>query len=47
MRDLLDHTREQAGVHRGNGNEKKILQGNIAELGNNVYQYRNRNPKNQ
>jgi hypothetical protein len=27
------------GVYGGNRNEKKSLQGNIAELGNNVYQY--------
>ena len=47
MRDLLDHTREQEGVHRGNGNEKKSLEGNIAEHGNNVYQYRKTDPKNR
>jgi hypothetical protein len=27
------------GAYRGNINDKNILQGNIAELGNNVYQY--------
>jgi hypothetical protein len=27
------------GVYRGNRNDKNSLQGNIAELGNNVYQY--------
>jgi hypothetical protein len=26
-------------AYRGNNNEKNCLQGNIAELGNNVYQY--------
>ena len=37
------------GAYRGNRNEKKSLQGNIAELGNNVYQYgyRKANPKNR
>jgi coproporphyrinogen III oxidase len=35
------------GAYRGNINEKNSLQGNISELGNNVYQYRYRktNPK--
>jgi hypothetical protein len=27
------------GAYRGNRNEKNSLQGNIAELGNNAYQY--------
>jgi hypothetical protein len=27
------------GAYRGNINKKNSLQGNIAELGNNVYQY--------
>jgi hypothetical protein len=27
------------GAYRGNRNDKNSLQGNIAELGNNVYQY--------
>jgi hypothetical protein len=27
------------GAYRGNRNEKNSLQGNIAELGNNLYQY--------
>jgi hypothetical protein len=31
----MDHTRE---VHRGNRNDKNSLKGNIAELGNNIYQ---------
>ena len=37
------------GAYRGNRNKKNSLQGNIAELGNNVYQYGNRktNPKNR
>jgi hypothetical protein len=30
------------GAYRGNRNDKNSLQGNIAELGNNVYQYRTR-----
>jgi hypothetical protein len=36
MRDPTDHIRE---VHIGTRNDKNSLQGNIAELGNNVYQY--------
>jgi hypothetical protein len=36
MRDPMDHIR---GAYRGNRNDKNSLQGNIAELGNNVYQY--------
>jgi hypothetical protein len=31
------------GAYRGNRNDKNSLQGNIAELGNNVYQYGTRN----
>jgi hypothetical protein len=27
------------GAYRGNNNNKNSLQGNLAELGNNVYQY--------
>jgi hypothetical protein len=27
------------GAYRGNRNDKNSLQGNIAELGNNIYQY--------
>jgi hypothetical protein len=27
------------GAYRGNKNDKNSLQGNIAELGNNIYQY--------
>jgi pantothenate kinase len=30
------------GAYRGNRNDKKSLQGNIAELGKNVYQHRTR-----
>jgi hypothetical protein len=30
------------GAYRGNRNDKNSLQGNIAELGNSVYQYRTR-----
>jgi hypothetical protein len=37
MRDPMDHTREVP--IRGNRNDKNRLQGNIAELGNNVYRY--------
>jgi hypothetical protein len=33
------------GAYRGNINEKNSLQGNIAELGNNVYQYGYRSTK--
>jgi hypothetical protein len=29
----------KTGAYRGNINDKNSLQGNIAELGNNVYQY--------
>jgi hypothetical protein len=29
----------QRGAYRGNKNDKNSMQGNIAELGNNVYQY--------
>jgi hypothetical protein len=29
----------KTGAYRGNRNDKNSLQGNIAELGNNVYQY--------
>jgi transcriptional regulator with AAA-type ATPase domain len=36
----MDHTRE---VPMGNRNDKNSLQGNIAELGNNVYQYGTQN----
>jgi hypothetical protein len=36
MRDPTDHIRE---VHRGNRNDQNSLQGNITELGNNIYQY--------
>jgi hypothetical protein len=27
------------GAYRGNNNDKNSLQGNLAELGNNIYQY--------
>jgi hypothetical protein len=30
------------GAYRGNNNKKNSLQGNIAELGNNIYQYETR-----
>jgi hypothetical protein len=42
MRDPTDSTREgfyKRGACRGNNNEKNSLQGNLAELANNVYQY--------
>jgi hypothetical protein len=29
----------KTGAYRGNRNDKNSLQGNIAELGNNIYQY--------
>jgi hypothetical protein len=40
MRDPTDHI--MRGAYRGNRNDKNSLQGNIVELGNNVYQYRTR-----
>jgi hypothetical protein len=37
MRDPTDHIREVPAM--GNRDDKNSLQGNISELGNNIYQY--------
>jgi hypothetical protein len=38
MRDPMDHIRK-VPIVGANRNDKNSLQGNIAELGNNIYQY--------
>ena len=39
MRNEGSHASYKRGAYRGNKNNKNSLQGNIAELGNKVYQY--------
>jgi hypothetical protein len=39
IRDEGSNGSHKRGVYRGNRNDKNSLQGNIAELGNSVYQY--------
>jgi hypothetical protein len=37
--EMRDPTDQMRSAYRGNIHDKNSLQGNIAELGNNVYQY--------